>query len=124
MYLLLALLFVKHFACDYPLQSQWMLQKAAKKGWAFPLTAHAALHGWFTFFIVNMMMLAGDPGFALLMGLADFCAHWAIDYWKAQRTSAEFGSRRFWNLLGFDQLLHNLTYLAIIFCYSLYMAGI
>lgn len=124
MYLLLALLFIKHFACDYPFQTPWMLNKSAKKGWAFPLTIHAALHGWMTYMIVVFMTVAADPVFALLMGLIDFCAHWAIDYWKAQRTSAEFGSRKFWNYLGLDQLFHNLTYLAIIFCYSLYMVGI
>lgn len=123
MYILLALLFIKHFLCDYPFQTLWMLNKSAKTGWFFPLTAHAAVHGWATYMIL-IFMSTGDPGFALLLGLLDFTAHWVIDYWKAQRTSAEFGSRRFWNLLGFDQLLHNLTYLAIILLYSLYMVGI
>ena len=124
MYLLLALLFIKHFACDYPFQTLWMLNKSAKKGWLAPLTAHAAVHGWATYMIVLFMTFAVDPAFAILLGAIDFAAHWIIDYWKAQRTSAEFGSRKFWNLLGFDQLLHNLTYLAIIFLYSLYMVGI
>jgi Protein of unknown function (DUF3307). len=124
MYLLLALLFIKHFACDYPFQTPWMLQKSAKKGWFAPLTCHALVHGWATYMIIIFMSVAGDPAFALLMGLLDFSAHWAIDYWKAQKTSAEFGSRKFWTYLGLDQLLHNLTYLAIIFCYSLYMVGI
>lgn len=120
--ILLTLLFIKHYLCDYPMQSSWMLTKSAKTGWTLPLTAHAALHGWFTFMIVNIMTLCQDPGLALLFGFADFCAHWAIDYWKAQLTSAEFGSRRFWNYLGLDQLLHSLTYISISFVFSLYMA--
>ena len=124
MYLLLALLFIKHFACDYPFQTPWMLNKSAKKGWLAPLTAHAAVHGWATYMIVLFITFAVDPAFAILLGAIDFAAHWIIDYWKAQRTSVAFGSRKFWNLLGFDQLLHNLTYLAIIFLYSLYMVGI
>lgn len=121
MYILLALLFIKHFACDYPLQTPWMLKKAAKTGWVLPLTSHASLHAICTLIIVSLFT---GPDFAFLMAILDFAAHWAIDYWKAQRTSAEFGSRKFWTYLGMDQLFHNLTYLAIIFCYSLYMVGI
>lgn len=124
MYLLLALLFIKHFLCDFPLQTSWMLRKGAKKGWILPLTAHAAIHGWATFMILIFMTVAADPAFALLMGFADFAVHWMIDYWKARKAKADFNSRAFWNYLGLDQLLHNLTYLAIIFWYSLYMAGI
>lgn len=120
MYLLLALLFVKHFLCDYPLQTPYMLRKVRPKGWFVPLTSHAFVHAFFTFCI---LLLFTDIVFAFLIFIAEFCAHWAIDYWKAQRARAEFGSRQFWNYLGLDQMLHNLTYLAIIFCYSLYMAG-
>lgn len=121
MYLLLALLFIKHFLCDFYWQTPYMLKKAAAKGWFWPLTLHVAVHAVVTFVI---MLLFTDAAFALIMFAAEFAIHWAIDYWKAQKAKAEFNSRAFWNYLGLDQMLHNMTYLAMIFWYSLYMAGI
>lgn len=121
MYILFALLFAKHFALDYPLQTPWMLRKSDRTGWLAPLTAHAWGHAFFTGVI---LLLFSDLEFAVAMMVVDFVAHWSIDYWKAQRTSSEFGSPAFWNYLGLDQLFHNLTYLAIIFMYSLYMTGL
>lgn len=119
MYLLLALLFIKHFLCDYPLQTSWMLRKSHPTEWFWPLTTHAAFHAGFT--LVILLFFTNVP-FALSVALLEFSAHWNIDYAKAQYSKAKFGSTAFWNHLGLDQLFHNLTYLAIIFAYSLYMA--
>lgn len=124
MYIILALLLIKHFLCDYPLQSPWMLRKSAEKGWLAPLSAHAYAHAFGTYIVFLIVGGFADPTFAVWMMGLDFLAHWLIDFWKARLTRPEFGSRAFWNYLGLDQLLHNLTYLAMIFLYSLYTAGI
>ncbi len=120
MYLLLALLFIKHFLFDFYWQTTYMLRKAAPNGWILPLTLHVTTHAAATFFIV---LLFSDFGFSFLVAISEFIIHWIIDYWKAQKAKAEFNSRAFWNYLGLDQMFHNLTYLLIIFWYSLYMAG-
>lgn len=121
MYILFATLFVKHFLFDFLWQTPYMLRKSAKKGWFLPLTLHAAAHALATFVI---LIFFADAAFAILVSVSEFIIHWAIDYWKAQKVKVDFNSRAFWNYLGADQLFHNLTYLAIIFWYSLYMAGI
>ena len=48
--------------------------------------------------------------------IAEFVIHYHID-WGKERIVRRFGWRegaRFWNAMGFDQLLHGLTYLAIV----------
>jgi len=120
MYLLLALLFVKHFLFDFYWQTPYMLRKSAEKGWRLPLTLHVTTHAAATFFILLFFM---DLPTALVIAVSEFIIHWSIDYWKAQKAKAEFNSRAFWNYLGLDQMFHNLTYLLIIFWYSLYMAA-
>jgi hypothetical protein len=51
--------------------------------------------------------------------LADFFVHYHID-WAKMNVSKRYdlqpnNSERFWILLGFDQLLHHLTYFGIVF---------
>ena len=51
--------------------------------------------------------------FAIL--LAEYVVHYHID-WAKEQLVRRFDWRdgaRFWNAIGFDQLLHGLTYLAI-----------
>lgn len=120
MYLLLALLFIKHFLCDFYWQTPYMLKKSSPTGWFWPLTLHVATHSAVTLVI---MLFFTDLPFAIVIAIAEFALHWAIDYWKAQKAKADFNSRAFWNYLGIDQMFHNMTYLAILFWYSLYMAG-
>ena len=50
------------------------------------------------------------------MLIAEFVVHYHID-WGKERVVRHFDWRegaRFWNAIGFDQLLHGLTYLAIV----------
>ncbi|OYY48360.1 MAG: hypothetical protein B7X95_09630 [Methylophilaceae bacterium 17-44-8] len=111
----LFLLFLKHFVCDFPLQiSPWMYRN---KGIYLHLggVAHAAIHAAGTWLV--LVFFIGHQ--ALLYALIDFVAHYHID-WAKLRINMRLdwrpdNSNGFWILLGFDQLLHHITYFVIIY---------
>lgn len=77
---------IKHFLCDYPFQTDWMLGKFKPGlGWIVPLAAHAGVHGLATFLIVKLLW-ATSPAFALQLALFDFIVHFIMDRIKASPT--------------------------------------
>jgi hypothetical protein len=111
----LFLLFVKHFICDFPLQANpWMYRN--KGTYMHPGgIVHAGIHA-----IGTLLVLAPFIGSASLMyALIDMVVHYHID-WAKMNLSQRYNlqpnnSERFWILLGFDQLLHHITYFIIIY---------
>ncbi len=107
-------LFIKHFICDFPLQAfSWMYRNKGTYGHAGGLT-HAALHGLGTFAVLFFWL----GTHAWIYALADAAIHYHID-WAKMNISKKLDLRSdnsewFWILLGFDQLLHHLTYFAIV----------
>ena len=51
---LLVLFQLKHFICDYPLQTQYMLGKANATNWVKPLAAHAFIHLSGTWIVLHL----------------------------------------------------------------------
>ena len=105
---------LKHFAADYLLQSRRMI---AGKG---SLRAsggyeHAGVHVLGTLLVLVWAQL---PLTLLAEVLAaEFVVHYAIDYAKVRvsgRVSIIESPKLFWGVHGFDQLLHQATYLAIV----------
>lgn len=75
---------------------------------------HAMLHGFGTFTVLYFW-LGID---AWVFAVADTVIHYHID-WAKMNVSVRFNlkadnSEWFWIMLGFDQLLHHLTYFAIV----------
>lgn len=111
----LLLLFVKHFVCDFPLQtSPWMYRN---KGIYFHPggIAHSAVHALGTWLV--LVFFIGEQ--AWLYALLDFIVHYHIDWAKLQ-LNKRYGLRPdnsnwFWILLGLDQLAHHITYFVIIY---------
>jgi hypothetical protein len=107
-------LFIKHFVCDFPLQVfSWMYKNKGTYGHAGGLT-HAALHGLGTLLVLAYWLGAH----AWLLALSDMVVHYHID-WAKMNINKKFNLRAdnsewFWISLGVDQLLHHLTYFAII----------
>lgn len=114
---------LKHFVIDFPLQPAWMYR--VKHILFHPGgIAHSAFHGAVTFILLMVLWYYGIGGAkyaavnAATIGLLEFVAHYFIDYTKMNLnlylgwgpTTCE----QFWWLLGLDQLLHYLTYCAII----------
>ncbi|QNR52342.1 hypothetical protein BD13_83 [Salmonella phage BD13] len=51
---------------------------------------------------------------SIALAIMELILHFIIDYWKAQRCKYAISDAKFWIALGFDQLLHYLTYALII----------
>lgn len=115
MFSALFLLFVKHFICDFPLQAYpWMYRN--KGTYCHPGgIAHAAIHGFGS--LIVLFPFIGIP--ALFYAAIDFIVHYHID-WAKMNIGKRYDwqpntSERFWILLGFDQLLHHMTYFVIVY---------
>ena len=114
---LLVLFQLKHFICDYPLQTQYMLGKMQATGWIQPLAAHAGVHAIATFLIayvvLDLVYWLDNLFFATLFAILDFVIHFTVDRIKA---SPKLGGRfnptqpYFWWALGADQMAHHLTH--------------
>ena len=121
-FLLLILFQIKHFICDYPLQTPYMLGKMGRTNWIKPLAAHAGVHALGTFIIVYTFMHTAywldSFIFATAFALVDFTLHFIVDRVKA---SPDLGGKWkpdqpcFWWVLGADQMSHHLFNYLFIF---------
>ena len=108
-----AILFaIKHYVADFIFQTNWIARgKERPQGWLPPLMVHASCHGVITLLIA----LALAPHLWWLAGV-DIVVHFAID--RSKTLAAHWGrwqpdQAQFWWLLGFDQLLHQVTNIAL-----------
>ena len=114
-FILLVVYQFKHFLADFPLQREYMLKKFSPN-WDFflPLCLHAGVHAALTLFIVFIFHVAN----LWWLALVDFVIHFIMDRIKSgPRYLGRFNDRDkpgFWNALGFDQMVHHLTHLYII----------
>lgn len=105
---------VKHFFADFVFQNVWMLQKA-RPGWDFvpPLTIHCGVHALLTLAVV----LYVNSAFWWLAVL-DFGVHFLMDRFKAGHRYlgrySDVRSKAYWVSFGFDQMVHHLTHLYIV----------
>ncbi|MCU1492217.1 MAG: hypothetical protein JWM85_3622 [Acidimicrobiaceae bacterium] len=115
--ILLTALAVKHFICDFCLQPAFMY--ANKGNWRHSGGyIHALFHAWTTIIVLGAVFGINQLNSLLLtIGAAEFVAHFVIDYSKVnigkKYDLKPNNSEWFWVLLGLDQLLHGLTYIAI-----------
>lgn len=100
------LLILKHFIVDFILQTKY--QWANKSKFLHPGgILHASLHGVFSYFIL----------FNINLSLFDAISHYFIDFFKSniiKKFNLNSNDYIFWVLTGFDQFLHYLVYLIII----------
>lgn len=110
---LLWLLFVKHFVVDFPLQQPYQYLNKGTYGHPGGLL-HSGLHGLGTY----LCLFWFAPIAAIYLAVADFVIHYHVD-WAKVNINNKFGwgpttHEQFWWLLGLDQLLHALTYIALV----------
>ena len=117
----ITLLIIKHFICDFPLQSNWMAFNKGIYGHLGGL-AHSGVQIFGTFFclivFIQTTRIFFDPLAILSVLFVEFIIHYHMDWfkmwfnkkmgWKSD-TSPEF-----WILLGVDQLVHYLTYVGMV----------
>lgn len=112
---LLALLQVKHAICDGPLQTLRMVHDKGIYGKPWGII-HSGLHGLGSLIVLMVFGIALLP--ALLLSLVEIVVHYHIDFAKeslVRRYQWKHDNAYFWWALMGDQLLHNLTYVALAF---------
>lgn len=108
-FVLLVVFQMKHYIADFPLQRKYMLRKS-RPGWDFliPLVIHCGVHATITLTIVSFV----NPKMWWL-AVVDFVVHFTMDRIKSgPRYLGRFddlSKPAFWNILGFDQMVHHLT---------------
>ena len=111
-FILLFLLFVKHWYIDFVNQST---EEIARKGIYGDRVGmdHSIKHGIATMFCV--VIVTGFPyiAFAGILGFLDFILHYHIDWFKMKYGNKDIGNKAFCNHFGLDQLAHSATYLLI-----------
>jgi hypothetical protein len=111
---LLSLLQLKHFLVDWVLQTQYQIDNKGRYLHPGGLT-HSIQHGLFT---AAIFMLFGSQN-SFTAGLLDFVLHYHIDWLKVNVSKGLTpADKRFWVLMGADQLAHQLTYLALVGTFS------
>ena len=110
-FVLLALLFVKHWYIDFVNQSQEEIDGKGIYGNRSGLR-HSFKHGLAT--AVIMWLFVAYPLDAIVLGLIDFVLHYHIDYVKMRFGNKDISTNAFWSQLGLDQLAHYICYLYIV----------
>jgi hypothetical protein len=110
----LLLLQVKHFIFDFVLQTPYQSRNKGIYGHPGGLL-HAGLHVFGTAIVLAVLRVP----VALLLGLlaAEFILHYHLDWGKEQVVKRFVFSRDtlFWLVFGLDQLLHQASYVMILF---------
>ena len=110
----LTALLVAHFLVDFPLQYPYQWMNKGTYGHPGGIV-HAGLH--FGASTVILAFVTTYPA-ALLLGFINGVVHYHID-WAKMNINRIMGWKcdkhaQFWTLTGFDQLLHQLTLVAIV----------
>lgn len=110
----LAVLQIKHFVCDFMIQTPYQFLNKGIYGHPGGLL-HAGLHALLTttvFFLLTPPLVLG-----IAIVIVEFVLHYHIDWLKEltfKRRKWVFPQAEFWWVFGFDQFLHQFTYLGIV----------
>lgn len=111
----IGMLMLKHTAADFFLQTPYQYCNKGIYGHPGGLL-HAGIHVALTP-LVYLIIAPASLLLAAAIALGEFVLHYHIDWVKEQLTRANNWTPQrpgFWHALGLDQLLHGLTYLAIV----------
>lgn len=113
--LLAVLLFLqlKHFICDFVLQTPYQFLNKGKYGHPGGII-HSGLHALTSIPIFFLIPVKLPVAIGIVLG--EFIVHYHIDWMKEQtvkRKRWKFPQAEYWWTFGADQGLHQLTYLAM-----------
>jgi hypothetical protein len=110
----LALLEVKHFICDFVLQTAYLYRNKGIYGHREGFI-HAGLHAVGSLPAILIITNAAPLVVAILA--VEFLIHYHIDWLKLyfdKRHRLGINQRLYWIVFGADQLAHQITYVAIV----------
>ena len=112
---LITLLTVKHFVFDFLYQPPYQWQNKGTYGHWGGLV-HSGQHMVATFII--LLFFVSSP-LALGISFLEFLVHYHMD-WAKMNLNKKMGwtattHNEFWVLVGFDQLVHSLTYIGVVY---------
>jgi hypothetical protein len=105
---------LKHYICDYVLQSSWQVQHKVIYGHPGGLL-HAGLHCAGTVPVV--LLFTRIPAFIATIFVCEFIIHYHSDWLKGRIDSVLGFTTKdwaYWVIFGTDQFAHQLTYLGIL----------
>jgi hypothetical protein len=121
--ILLVLLQVKHMFADFYLQTPRML--AVRNRYLHAGRAqHAGVHAAGS--AIALLVMGTVIPLVLVIVVAEWVAHYHIDWGKGRysdRTQHTPSDAGYWRAIGFDQALHQLTYVAMIWAWAYYGLG-
>jgi hypothetical protein len=118
-WLILILLFVKHFLADFVWQTERMLKDKGHFG-RLGGYEHAGLHGALTY-VILMHFLPVQA--CAVLAIFDTILHYHLDWVKIHfSVKLNAQDKMYWFWFGLDQFLHSMTYLAIAFVSAILMS--
>jgi len=112
---LMALLQIKHCYADFVLQSY--MQTVKKGEWLNPVgVSHSIEHGICTLVVLMLFCFFVPVAVStmIVVTILEVISHYLIDFGKVKYGCKDNTKRVFWSQFGLDQLLHQLTYIAMI----------
>jgi Protein of unknown function (DUF3307) len=111
-----AALCLKHFVCDFPLQTALQYKNKGTYGHIGGII-HAGIHIIGTVFVL-LAFVPMAQGIIISLAMIDGLVHYHIDWAKMNLNNhyklTPTNSELFWHLLGLDQLLHYMTYVVLL----------
>lgn len=110
----LVLFEVKHFLCDFVLQTTYLYRNKGIYGHPAGFI-HAGLHAVGS--LPAMLLIGGAPGLIAVMVAGEFLVHYHVDWLKLyidKRCRLRIDRGGYWIIFGLDQLLHQATYIVIL----------
>ena len=111
----LALFQLKHFACDFALQTPRQIRAKGNYG-QFPGLEHAGLHAIAS--LPALLVLTQSAPAITIAIVGEFLVHYHVDWSKARIDkwwAFNNQTTAYWIVFGFDQLVHQATYLTLTF---------
>lgn len=104
---------IKHFICDFVLQTQFQILNKGVYGHPGGFI-HAGLH--IVGSLPALLILGAPPATIGILLFAEFLIHYHVDWTKARLDRGKVEQDlSYWIVFGVDQLVHQLTYVGMIF---------
>jgi hypothetical protein len=104
---------LKHYICDYVLQTPYQFQNKGTYGHPGGFV-HAGLHAIGT--IAAFLVIPPGWGLGVAIIVGEFLIHYHVDWtkeWAQRRWQLTTSDGGYWRVYGADQLAHQITYVAI-----------